>query len=188
MAPTAIALGLRPTHPEERVRTPHRTRVVDVILEDKTLPPGVVYVGRGHHSHRLPITKWSSPFVPGRNCDPSSWLPLYVEHIMQHLAGDLPELTGCILACDCEMHMVCEGDALAGLVFESDARQLGPRRSGRLVHPGRYAGCWPRWPLSRLRWAQLSRIGRKRRSWLRFARFTLRAISRTSAFLWWRTW
>ena len=29
-----------------------------------------------------------------------------------------------------------------------DARQLGPRRSGRLVHPGRYAGCWPRWPLS----------------------------------------
>ena len=41
------------------------------------------------------------------------------------------------------------------------ARQLGPRRSGRLVHPGRYAGCWPRWPLSPLRWAQLSRIGRK---------------------------
>ena len=38
---------------------------------------------------------------------------------MQHLAGDLPELTGCILACDCEVHMVCEGDALAGLVFES---------------------------------------------------------------------
>ena len=87
MAPPAIALGLRPTHPEERARTPRRTRVVDVILEDKTLPPGVVYVGRGHHSHRLPVSKWSSPFVPGHNCDPSSWLPLYVEHIMQHLAG-----------------------------------------------------------------------------------------------------
>ena len=127
MAPTAIALGLRPTHPEERARTPHRTRVVDVILEDKTLPPGVVYVGRGHHSHRLPVTKWSSPFVPGHNCDPSSWLPLYVEHIMQHLAGDL-------LACDCEIWSL-----------NPDARQLGPRRSGRLVHPGRYAGCWPRW-------------------------------------------
>ena len=25
MAPTAIALGLRPTHPEERARTPHRS-------------------------------------------------------------------------------------------------------------------------------------------------------------------
>ena len=37
---------------------------------------------------------------------------------MQHLAGDLPNLTGCVLACDCEMDMVCEGDALAGLVFE----------------------------------------------------------------------
>ena len=35
---------------------------------------------------------------PGHNCDPSSWLPLYVEHVMQHLAGDLPELTGCVLA------------------------------------------------------------------------------------------
>ena len=35
---------------------------------------------------------------------------------MQHLAGDLPELAGC--TCDCELNMVCEGDALAGLVFE----------------------------------------------------------------------
>ena len=129
MAPTAIALGLRPTHPEERARTPHRTRVVDVILEDKTLPPGVIYVGRGHHSHRLPVTKWSSPFVPGHNCDPSSWLPLYVEHIMQHLAGDLPELTGCILACDCEMHMVCEGDALAGWCIRAGTPGAG--RGGR---------------------------------------------------------
>ena len=130
MAPTAIALGLRPTHPEERARTPRRTRVVDVILEDKTLPPGVVYVGRGHHSHPLPVTKWSSLFVPGHNCDSSSWLPLYVEHIMQHLAG---ELTGCVLACDCEMHMVCEGDALAGLVFEfgrPPARTKKKRQAG----------------------------------------------------------
>ena len=102
----------RPTHPDEQARTPQRKRVVDVIREDKTLPPGV---GRGHHSHRLLVGKWSSPFVPGHNCDPSSWLPLYVEHVMQ---GDLPELTGCVLACDCEMDMVCEGDALAGLVFE----------------------------------------------------------------------
>ena len=70
MAPTAVSLGLRPTHPEEGARTPQRTRVVDVIREDKTLPPGVVYVGRGHHSHRLPVTKWSSPFVPGHNCRP----------------------------------------------------------------------------------------------------------------------
>ena len=89
MAPTAVLLGLRPSH---RSSTWQR-------------------------SHRLPVTKWSSPFVPGHNCDPSCWLPLYVEHVMQHLAEDLPELTGCVLACDCEMDMVCEGDALAGLVF-----------------------------------------------------------------------
>ena len=60
---------------------------------------------------------------------------------MQHLAGDLPKLTGCILACDCEMHMVCEGDALAGLVFESGRppartkkkRQLGASGQVRRV-------------------------------------------------------
>ena len=80
------------TSADEQARTPQRKRVVDVIREDKTLPPGVVYVGRGHHSHRLPVTKWSSPFVPGHNCDPC-WLPLYVEHVMQRLAEDLPELT-----------------------------------------------------------------------------------------------
>ena len=49
---------------------------------------------------------------------------------MQHL---LPELTGCVLACDCEMHMVCEWDALAGLVFESGrppARTKKKRQAG----------------------------------------------------------
>ena len=124
---------------------------------------GVVYVGRGHHSHRLPVTKWSSPFVPGHNCDPSSWLPLYVEHIMQHLAGDLPELTGCVLACDCEMHIVCEGDALTGLVFESGrppARTKKKRQAGASGQVRRVLAAVAALPP---RWAQSSRVGRKRR-------------------------
>ena len=33
--------------------------------------------------------------------------PFLLASVMQHLAGDLPELTGCVLACDCEMDMVC---------------------------------------------------------------------------------
>ena len=51
---------------------------------------------------------------------------------MQHLAGDL-ELTGGVLACDCEMDMVCEGGALAGLVFEfgqPPARAKKKRQAG----------------------------------------------------------
>ena len=59
MAPTAVSLGLRPHYPGERARTPERVWVVDVLLEDRTLPPNVVYVGRGHHSHRLLVTKCS---------------------------------------------------------------------------------------------------------------------------------
>ena len=48
-------------------------------------------------------TKWASPFVPGHSCSGSDWLPLYVEHIIQHLQADLHELCGCVLVCDCPL-------------------------------------------------------------------------------------
>ena len=135
MAPTAVSLGLRPLHPAERARTPERVRVADVLLEDKTLPAGTVYVGLGHHSHRLPVTKWASPFIPGHNCDPAVWLPLYVEHIMQRLAADLHELSGCVLACDCELSATCEGDVLAGLVFEYGGNPARTKRAKQGIAP-----------------------------------------------------
>ena len=135
MAPTAVSLGLRPLHPAERARTPERVRVADVLLEDKTLPAGTVYVGLGHHSHRLPVTKWASPFIPGHNCDPAVWLPLYVEHIMQRLAADLHELSGCVLACDCELSATCEGDVLAGLVFEYGGNPARAKRAKQGIAP-----------------------------------------------------
>ena len=52
---SCLPVGLRPTHPEERARTPQRKRVVDVIREDKTLPPRVVYVGRGSWPQLRPV-------------------------------------------------------------------------------------------------------------------------------------
>ena len=60
MAPTAIA------HLEERARTPHRTRVVDVILEDKTLPPGGRLCGTrppqpSPPSHQMELSVCSRP-------------------------------------------------------------------------------------------------------------------------------
>ena len=182
MAPTAVSLGLCPTHPDEQARTPQRKRVVDVIREDKTLPPGVVYVGRGRHSHRLPVTNLR--LCPGHNCDPSSWLPLYVEHVMQHLAGDLPELTGCVLACDCEMDVVCEGDALAGLVFEfgppraRKKRQAGASRQVRQVLAA-VAGLPPTVGAVIPYWLQEAVVA---------AFCSLYITSRTFVLLWWRTW
>lgn len=57
MAPLAITLGLEPLDPAERKRVPRRVRLTDVLSSEGVLPQGTIYVGRGHHSHRLPTTK-----------------------------------------------------------------------------------------------------------------------------------
>ena len=56
MAPLAISLGLRPPDADEAARIPVRAIASDIIREDGTLPGGCIYVGRGHHSHRLQTT------------------------------------------------------------------------------------------------------------------------------------
>ena len=61
MAPMAILLGLEPPDPQERARIPRKGRV-STFLVDGALPDGVIYVGQGHHSHRLPSTSWICPF------------------------------------------------------------------------------------------------------------------------------
>ena len=128
MAALTITLGLRLYRTSDRSITPTRKTVQQCILADKTLPRGHVYVGQvGHHSHRLPVPKWASPFVPGHSCSGSDWLPLYVEHIIQHLQADLHELCGCVLVCDCPPKATCEADVLAGLVFE-ECRAAPPQR------------------------------------------------------------
>ena len=67
MAPMAILLGLEPPDPQERARIPPKGRV-STFLVDGALPDGVIYVGQGHHSHRLPTTSWICPFC--------CWAPL----------------------------------------------------------------------------------------------------------------
>ena len=72
LAPLAILLGLEPPHPQERA---------DTCLQDGRLSAGVIYVGQGHHSHRLPTTCWRSPFVAGYDCAPDEVMPVYIDHI-----------------------------------------------------------------------------------------------------------
>ena len=133
MTPLAITLGLPPLHPEERARLPTLVRVADVLADDK-LPPDVVYVGQGHHSHRVPRSQWASPFVQGHTCTTDDWLPLYVDFVLANLQAELPALQGKRLACDCGPDGVCEADALAGMVFDAthpDAEASLPRVTGR---------------------------------------------------------
>ena len=133
MTPLAITLGLPPLHPEERARLPTVVRVADVLADGK-LPPDVVYVGQGHHSHRVPRSQWASPFVQGHTCTTDDWLPLYVDFVLANLQAELPALQGKRLACDCGPDGVCEADALAGMVFDAthpDAEASLPRVTGR---------------------------------------------------------
>ena len=97
MTPLAITLGLPPLHPEERARLPTVVRVADVLADGK-LPPDVVYVGQGHHSHRVPRSQWASPFVQGHTCTTDDWLPLYVDFVLANLQAELPALQGKRLA------------------------------------------------------------------------------------------
>ncbi|CAE7241467.1 FCPB [Symbiodinium natans] len=118
MAPLAISLGLRPLDPGEAARVPRRVEVQSALQPDKTLPADHVCVGRGHHTHRLPVTQWACPFVPGFNCGVDDWLPLFTEHVMTHMRSELRSLEGRVLACDCPLSQACEADVLAGLVFQ----------------------------------------------------------------------
>ena len=85
---------------------------------DGALPALHVYVGPGHHRHRLRRTKWAPPLTPGHDCSLEEWLPRYVEHVYSNLVDDLGELKGVTLVCDCQHGGVCEADMLAGRFFE----------------------------------------------------------------------
>ena len=140
ITPMAISLGLQPQDAAEAARIPLRGRVTDLLV-DGILPRNCVYVGRGHHSHRLRTTQWASPFVPGHNCSSDEWLPAYIDYIYKHHSAQLPELASKILVCDCEGDTFCESDLLAGLVFDATGSdpQCLPQAAGRPAPP-RYSG------------------------------------------------
>ena len=133
MAPMAISLGLEPPDPSEAARVPKRGQVADFLDEGKNIPANCIYVGRGHHSHRLPVSKWRTPMVPGHDCSPEEWVARYVDHICSspELWKALPELQHKILLCDCPWQDLCEADLLAGLVFEATAPPTGNSGSPR---------------------------------------------------------
>ena len=136
MTPMAITLGLSPTDPAEAARIPKRGTVAQWLTPDKSLPSNCIYVGRGHHSHRLPTTKWKSPFIPGHDCSDEEWVTQYVAHICSSadLWNDLPSLSNQVLVCDCPWQSLCEADLLAGLVFEATAPEPSPLVQGARNH------------------------------------------------------
>lgn len=132
MAPVAILLGLTPPDPIEAARVPKRGRVLDFILEDRSLPADCVYVGRGHHTHLLKTTCWASPVVPGHGCSAEEWIAKYVDTFaLKNICGTLFLLSVTKPWCDCHAEDLCEVDLLAGLVFEATSPSPHMPRSKR---------------------------------------------------------
>ena len=67
-------------------------------MEREVLGVSDIYIGDGHHSHRLPTTRWSQSMA-------TSWFPLS--------ASDIRELAGKTLVCDCPSSEICHGDVIA---------------------------------------------------------------------------
>ena len=131
MAPLAVTLGLTEALRAERPGLPVRKFVKDVMVENNSLAPKTLYVGRGSFHHRLSTTKWRSPWTPGHNCEAGEWPARYIVHIRTSPLWDaLPELEGMALACDCPLDQLCEADILTGLYFDATAPGGDPGKRG----------------------------------------------------------
>ena len=119
MTPLALSLGLGAPCASETARIPPRMTVEALQQADGTLRPNAVYVGQGHHVHRIRKTKWAAPLVAGHDCPFDEFLPRYLQHVRDNLLGQIHELFGKILVVDSITAFPSEGDALASLVFET---------------------------------------------------------------------
>ena len=105
MIPMALSIGLEipvsfPTGrmPTREVMEGKRLRPQEQV---SPLRPDEVYIGSGHHSHRQPVTKWASPFAPGRHGTEEECLIMYVQYLHEsRLAEKVHELFGKTLLCD----------------------------------------------------------------------------------------
>ena len=89
------------------------------------LPQGWVYVGNGHHSHRLATTDWVCPYIAGQDGSHEECMLWFIQHVRSNcLLSRLPELYGKVLLCDCPLEVSCSADVLIAECF----RRLSVRR------------------------------------------------------------
>ena len=132
MAPTALALGLRP-HADDFPGMPIRVHIHDVLLADHSLPDDVIYIGHGHFSHRLSPTRWENPFRVGRDGTQVDTILQFIHHwAYSPLAQEVPELSGKKLACDCQLTDPCHGDVIAAHYMMSEHRRNRRRRRSEI--------------------------------------------------------
>ncbi len=135
MLPLAAALGLQLRLPGDTVDLPTRKLVDDVIETVGELPANTCYVGQGHHRHRLPRSKWSSPFIIGQHGTAFGCVALYSNYLRSStLGGQVLELAGMTLLCDCPLEVPCVTDVLMSHFLEQKT-QVVTQPSGHTLHP-----------------------------------------------------
>ena len=130
MIPTALEVGISIQHSTPALSSPLLQRWLPsrcnakesgiCTTEGKPAQLGIhqVYVGRGHHAHRLATTKWSCPFLAGKDGTHEECMMWYIQHLHYGpLWCQLEELYGKTLVCDCPMGQGCEADVLIAECF-----------------------------------------------------------------------
>ena len=81
--------------------------------KDLVLKNNEIYVGQGDYRHRLPTTKWASPFLVGHHGTAEECTLLYIDWLHKTgLAADTQTLMGKVLLCDIPLGEVSTADVL----------------------------------------------------------------------------
>lgn len=86
------------------------------------IPPKAVYIGRAVPRYRLKASKWSNPFLIGRDGDRATVIVKYTAWLLAtSLIKDIGELRGKDLVCWCAPKL-CHGEVLVELANHSEEK------------------------------------------------------------------
>ena len=119
MTVTALHLGLRDKE-MRRLGVPPRLEAAEVHALHKDFPPGHIYVGPGHFSHRWQVGHWANPFLAGKDGAHFEVVVYYQRWLADQSHLNLEELRNKTLVCDCPRNRLCHGDVLAAAVWAND--------------------------------------------------------------------
>ena len=127
MVPMAIAIGVDISkHTPDARGLP--TRAVPPCDKGYVLKANEIYVGQGNHAHRLPTTKWASPFLVGHHGTAEECILHYLDLFRKSgLVSEVPTLMGKVLFCDIPFCQVSTADVLNAECWS----QLGTHRAAR---------------------------------------------------------
>lgn len=103
------------------------TRVIHWRDRGQYDPEEVVYIGRAMPRQGLKASIWANPYRIGKHGSREEVIAMYrvaLEERLEtddHLADDLAELSGHILACWCKPDYACHGDVLAEIADQISA-------------------------------------------------------------------